>query len=208
MKVLYDAANKFKKSYYEDQDVVRLEEVESLLKTTNGKLYRLRLIENEIKQYNEQVDQAVDSLLPLDYLINQFQQVLLYDETRILIDELSRSLQSIKKNNANHQKRILPADFQQRYDELTAQKTQLSAEMEALKRIKSQKLDFAKYESIVALYNELRYLKPAENKYIGDEALQKLQNEYKELCEIYERLSIENKKCVNRLNEIILEYYK
>ena len=140
MKVLYDAANKFKKSYYEDQDVVRLEEVESLLKTTNGKLYRLRLIENEIKQYNEQVDQAVDSLLPLDYLINQFQQVLLYDETRILIDELSRSLQSIKKNNANHQKRILPADFQQRYDELTAQKTQLSAEMEALKRINLRNL--------------------------------------------------------------------
>ena len=207
MKVLYDAAKKFKKSYYEDQDIVRLEEVETLLKTTNGKLYRLRLIENEIKQYNEQVGQAVDSLLPLDYLINQFQQVLLYDETRILIDELSRSLQSIKKNNANHQKRILPADFQQRYDELTAQKIQLSAEKEALKRIKSQKLDFAKYESIVALYNELRYLKPAENKYIGDEALQKLQNEYKELCETYERLSIENKKCVNRLNEIILEYY-
>lgn len=205
MKVLYDAANKFKKSYYEDQDVVRLEEVETLLKTTNGKIYRLRLIENEIKKYNEQVGQAVDSLLPLDYLKNQFQQVLLYDETRILIDELSKSLQSIKKNNANHQKRILPADFQQRYDELTAQKIQLSAEKEALKRIKSQKLDFAKYESIVALYNELRYLKPAENKYIGDEALQKLQNEYKELCEIYERLSIENKKCVNRLNEIILE---
>lgn len=207
MKVLYDAANKFKKSYYEDQDVVRLEEVETLLKTTNRKLYRLRLIENEIKQYNEQVDQAVDSLLPLDYLKNQFQQVLLYDETRILIDELSRSLQSIKKNNANHQKRILPADFQQRYDELTAQKIQLSAEKEALKRMKSQKLDFAKYESIVALYNELRYLKPAENKYIGDEALQKLQKKYEEICETYERLGIENKKCVNRLNEIILEYY-
>lgn len=178
MKVLYDAAKKFKKSYYEDQDVVRLEEVETLLKTTNGKLYRLHLIENEIKQSNEHVDQAVDSLLPLDYLKNQFQQVLLYDETRILIDELSRSLQSIKKNNANHQKRILPADFQQRYDELTAHKIQLSAEKEALKRMKSQKLDFAKYESIVALYNELRYLKPAENKYIGDEALQKLQKKY------------------------------
>ena len=122
MKVLYDAANKFKKSYYEDQDIVRLEEVETLLRTTNGKLCRLRLIEKEIKQYNEQVGQAVDSLLPLDYLKKQFQQVLLYDETRILIDELSKSLQSIKKNNANHQKRILPADFQQRYDELTAKK--------------------------------------------------------------------------------------
>lgn len=207
IKILYGFISKFKYTYNSDFDVVKLEEVNSAINKTKRKLYRLRLIADEIEKYNEEIDRDSDSLLPLKYLKDQFQQVLLYDETRILIEELSKSLKSIKLSMASRQKRLLPADYQNRYDELTNQMSHLLAEKKRLKEIEVKKLDFDKYENVVALQNELRNLKPIDYRYIGDEALLKLQKELDGITCQYESLRYNDSQCVNRLNDIILEFY-
>lgn len=202
------AIDDFKKGYEADADRAILEDVNLSVRKLKGALNRLNKLKHEITTYNKRLDEDHDSLLPIDYLKNEFSQVLIYDETHLLIDELTTVLSQVKEGRKKTERQSLPVDFQQRMEDITAQLKIKEQERDRLQSLCSQRIDLEWFQSVVSLKSEVCDLKRAESSYIGDTGLAALEDDCVKATLQFDKIHNENEKCVDKLNRLILEFYQ
>lgn len=205
---LNEAILKFRKGYESDMDRARLDDVKLSIQKLRADLSRMNRLKREVDMYNKRIDEDKDSLLPIEHLKKEFCQVLLYDETHLLVSELTKALNKVKKCRKYAERQSLPDEFQQRLDGINTRLSQLVQERDRLQHIASQRLDLSWYESVVALKNEVCHLKCPQNEYIGDKAFMEMKENLAMATSEYEKAHNENIKCIDALNQLMLEYYQ
>lgn len=205
---LNEAILKFRKGYESDMDRTRLDDVKMSIQKLRADLSRMNRLKREVDIYNKRIDEDTDSLLPIEYLKKEFSQVLLYDETNLLVNELTKVLNQVKSSRKKAERQSFPYEYQQRLDDINTKMLQLIHERDRLQRIASQHLDLGWYESVVALKSDVCHLKYPQNEYVGDKAFVEMKENLALAISEYEKTHNENIKRIDALNQFMLEYYQ
>lgn len=182
-----------------------LDELTKKRKTLLAQIAQYNSLKREYERYQTLSQDQGDSLIPLDFLNKHIEEVLDYEDTKLLVLSLRDSLQKIKETSL--QKVELPVNFEQHYKELTAQRQAIDAKISQMDRLSKNAGSVRWMHEVVKLRVEFENLKEPKFKGLTDSAYINLQDEVNALNDQISRF-ISNKVDVeNGLDEAINKYY-
>lgn len=182
-----------------------LDELMKKRKTLDAQIAQYNSLRREYERYQTLSQDQGDSLIPLDFLNKHIEEVLDYEDTKLLVLSLRDSLQEIKETSL--QKVELPVNFKQHYKELTAQRQAIDAKISQMDRLSKNAGSVRWMHEVVKLRVEFENLKEPKFKGLTDSAYINLQDEVNALNDQISRF-ISNKVDVeNGLDEAIYKYY-
>ena len=182
-----------------------LDELTKKRKTLLAQIAQYNSLKREYERYQTLSQDQGDSLIPLDFLNKHIEEVLDYEDTKLLVLSLRDSLQEIKETSL--QKVELPVNFEQHYKELTAQRQAIDAKISQMDRLSKNAGSVRWMHEVVKLRVEFENLKEPKFKGLTDSAYINLQDEVNALNDQISRF-ISNKVDVeNGLDEAINKYY-
>lgn len=197
--------NKFEQ-YSDNNKIMKdLDELTKKRKTLVAQIAQYNSLKREYERYQTLSQDQGDSLIPLDFLNKHIEEVLDYEDTKLLVLSLRDSLQEIKETSL--QKVELPVNFEQHYKELTAQRQAIDAKISQMDRLSKNAGSVRWMHEVVKLRVEFENLKEPKFKGLTDSAYINLQDEVNALNDQISRF-ISNKADVeNGLDEAINKYY-
>ena len=182
-----------------------LDELTKKRKTLLAQIAQYNSLKREYERYQTLSQDQGDSLIPLDFLNKHIEEVLDYEDTKLLVLSLRDSLQEIKETSL--QKVELPVNFEQHYKELTAQRQAIDAKISQMDRLSKNAGSVRWMHEVVKLRVEFENLMEPKFKGLTDSAYINLQDEVNALNDQISRF-ISNKVDVeNGLDEAINKYY-
>ena len=182
-----------------------LDELTKKRKTLLAQIAQYNSLKREYERYQTLSQDQGDSLIPLDFLNKHIEEVLDYEDTKLLVLSLRDSLQEIKETSL--QKVELPVNFEQHYKELTVQRQAIDAKISQMDRLSKNAGSVRWMHEVVKLRVEFENLKEPKFKGLTDSAYINLQDEVNALNDQISRF-ISNKVDVeNGLDEAINKYY-
>ena len=182
-----------------------LDELRKKQKTLIAQIAQYNSLKREYVRYQALSQDQGDSLIPLDFLNKHIEEVLDYEDTKLLVQSLRDSLQEIKDTSL--QKVELPENFEQHYKELIAQRQVIDAKISQMDRLSKNAENVRWMHEAVKLRVEFENLKEPKFKGLTDSAYINLQDEVNALNDQISRF-ISNKADVeNGLDETINKYY-
>ena len=182
-----------------------LDELTKKRKTLLAQIAQYNSLKREYERYQTLSQDQGDSLIPLDFLNKHIEEVLDYEDTKLLVLSLRDSLQEIKETSL--QKVELPVNFEQHYKELTAQRQAIDAKISQMDRLSKNAGSVRWMHEVVKLRVEFENLMEPKFKGLTDSAYINLQDEVNALNDQISRF-ISNKVDVeNCLDEAINKYY-
>lgn len=182
-----------------------LDELTKKRKTLLAQIAQYNSLKREYERYQTLSQDQGDSLIPLDFLNKHIEEVLDYEDTKLLVLSLRDSLQEIKETSL--QKVELPVNFEQHYKELTAQRQAIDAKISQMDRLSKNAGSVRWMHEVVKLRVEFENLMEPKFKGLTDSAYINLQDEINALNDQISRF-ISNKVDVeNGLDEAINKYY-
>lgn len=147
----------------------------------------------------------MDRLYPLDFLNKHIEEVLDYEDTKLLVQSLRDSLQEIKETSL--QKVELPENFEQHYKELIAQRQIIDAKISRMDRLSKNAENVRWMHEAVKLRVEFENLKEPKFKGLTDSEYINLQDEVNALNDQISRFISNKSEMENELDETINKYY-
>lgn len=182
-----------------------LDELTKKRKILVAQIAQYNSLKREYVRYQTLSQDQGDSLIPLDFLNKHIEEVLDYEDTKLLVLSLRDSLQKIKETSL--QKVGLPVNFEQHYKELIAQRQAIEAKISQMDRLSKNAGSVRWMHEVVKLRVEFENLKEPKFKGLIDSAYINLQDEVNALNDQISRF-ISNKADVeNGLDEAINKYY-
>ena len=182
-----------------------LDELTKKRKTLVAQIAQYNSLKREYERYQTLSQDQGDSLIPIDFLNKHIEEVLDYEDTKLLVLSLRDTLQKIKETSL--QKVELPVNFEQHYKELTAQRQAIDAKISQMDRLSKNAGSVRWMHEVVKLRVEFENLKEPKFKGLTDSAYINLQDEVNALNDQISRF-ISNKVDVeNGLDEAINKYY-
>lgn len=186
-------------------------ELEELTKRKNSLKYQIRNIENfkkEYTTYRKNLNNYKDSLLPIEYIKENFTEVFQSYETKVLLDSLAESLINIK--NSYSPNKLEPFEFSDRLSNLNKEMQEVSNRIEQLSEIKKPfETEASKYIAVGEVRSELKSLvdrrKPQLK--LDSKRINELTEERQRLIQITNDTSDEEMKMRQRLNDSIQRNY-
>lgn len=192
--------------YSDNNKIIKdLDELTKKRKTLVAQIAQYNSLKREYERYQTLSQDQGDSLIPMDFLNKHIEEVLDYEDTKLLVLSLRDSLQKIKETSL--QKVELPVNFEQHYKELTARRQAIDAKISQMDRLSKNAGSVRWMHEVVKLRVEFENLKEPKFKGLTDSAYINLQDEVNALNDQISRF-ISNKVDVeNGLDEAINKYY-
>lgn len=190
---------------------VLFKELEELTKRKNSLKYQIRNIENfkkEYTTYRKNLNNYKDSLLPIEYIKENFTEVFQSYETKVLLDSLAESLYNIK--NSYSPNKLEPFEFSDRLAALNKEIQEISSRIDQLSDIKKPfDTEARKYITVGEIKSELNSLinKRKTPILLDNKRINELNDEKQRLTQITKDSSDEEMKMRQRLNDSIQRNY-
>lgn len=205
LKIIKAGLQNYKRYCDDDKVVAELAELKKKRRNLTTQINKYKGLKNEYERYQKTAISQDDSLVPLTFLNEHIEDVLEYDETRLLVQSLQNSLQKIKQ--IKERKMELPENFEQRYQTLLKQRQETETKISKLNSLTRRSEDVRWMHDAVKLMFDLEKLKKpifkgiSEADYINlSDAVTNLQNEISRF--------ISNKsEVMNALDTSINRYY-
>ena len=193
--------------FFDEQANRRRNELTAELQDLSERLGYYESLEKEYKSYLDRLKRQSDSLVPLDYLKKHVGELLYYQETGLLIKELSEAWQSIKDSYTPEVK--LPDDFEMRRTELKKRQRELSQEIKKLNPYQPDKRDMRWVSKAVLLANRIeKELAVTPKQTVTDEKLVECSQNITSINERLIRLRAKNDNAIGSLNNAIWKFFK
>lgn len=193
--------------FKDEQANLRRNEMMRELLDVNEKLGYYTSLEREYKTYMDRLKRQSDSLVPLEYVKNHLSELLNYQETGLLIKELSEAWQSIKSSyNAEIR---LPDDFESRKNELLKQQRNLKEEIKKLNPYQPDKKDVMWLSRVVLLADRMeKELAKVPKRTVTDEMIVKNSQDIVSANDKLIMLRAKNSGALSSLNDSIWKYFR
>ena len=162
-------------------------------------------LKNEYKRYQENVKSQSDSLVPLDYLYAHIEEVLDYEDTKLLVESLKDSLRKVKE--AKNQKIELPENFEQHYQNLVEQKRAIDTKIAQMGQLSLNAESVSWMHKALKLKMDFENLKVPQFKGLSDSDYIDLQNQVVSLKDQLSRFISNNNEIEGKLDDAINKYY-
>lgn len=192
---------------YSDNDKIikELDDLNGKRKMLSVQIAKYNSLKREYERYQNLSKEQVDSLVPLDFLNKHIEEVLDYEDTKLLVQSLRDSLQKIKKTC--EQKVELPENFEQHYKVLIEQRQVVDAKISRMGRLMKSAESVRWMHEVVKLRVDFENLKEPKFKGLTNPEYINLQDEVNALNDKILRF-ISNKSGLEAsLDEAINKYY-
>ena len=162
-------------------------------------------LKNEYKRYQENVKSQSDSLVPLDYLYAHIEEVLDYEDTKLLVESLKDSLRKVKE--AKNQKIELPENFEQCYQNLVEQKQTIDSKIAQMGKLSQNAASVRWMHEALKLRMDFENLKVPQFKGLSDSDYIDLQNQVVSLKDQLSRFISNKNEIEGKLDDAINKYY-
>lgn len=174
-------------------------------KTLTAKIAKYNSLKNEYARCQKIANSQRDSLAPLDYLNDHIEEVLDYEDTRLLVNSLRDSLRMVKEIG-NHNVE-LPADFERHYQNLIAKKQAVDAQISKMNHLSRSAESVMWMHEAVKLRVDLENLKEPKFKGLADAAYEDLKTDVANKKDKLDRLSSNRSSIEQKLDDAIDRYY-
>lgn len=174
-------------------------------KTLTAKIAKYNSLKNEYARYQKIAKSQSDSLVPIDYLKNHLEEVLDYEDTRLLVESLRDSL--CKTRDIENQKIELPENFERHYQELVAKKQAVDAKISHVNKLSRNAESVKWMHDAVKLRVDFENLKEPKFKGLSDAAYEDLKTDVENLKDQLDRLSSNRSSIEQELDAAINKYY-
>lgn len=162
-------------------------------------------LKKEYKRYQENAKSQSDSLVPLNYLYAHIEEVLDYEDTKLLVESLKDSLRKVKE--AKNQKIELPENFEQHYQKLVEQKQSIDSKIAQMGRLSQNAESVSWMHRALKLRLNLENLKVPQFKGLSQSDYIDLQNHVVSLKDQLSRFISNKNEIEGKLDDAINKYY-
>ena len=202
LKAAIEEFNRIKRSYAKLKELAQLSDQQRRLKEEIDSYRKLRYEYNRAIRYAKKVE---DSLTPIEYLEKHLNQQVMSEESIAVFKSLQTAFTSAKKNTLKPDE--LPKDFEENLQKKKAEYEAISATIRENQSAIDMVFDPNRLVKLVNLVELVRKLQPVHEKYIGNEALNKLKEQFAKVARDYELVSLENKMVREQFLLDVKSYY-
>ena len=177
---------------YSDNDKIMkdLDALKEKRKTLTAQIAKYNSLKREYERYQNLSKEQGDSLVPLNFLNKHIEEVLDYEDTKLLVQNLRDSLLKIKETC--EQKIELPENFEQYYKDLIAQKQAVDSKITQMDKLSKNAASVRWMHEVVKLKVDFENLKEPKFKGLTESEYINLQDEVNDLSDKISRF-ISNK---------------
>lgn len=192
---------------YSDNDKIMkdLDALKEKRKTLTAQIAKYNSLKREYMRYQDISQDQGDSLVPLDFLNKHIEEVLDYEDTKLLVQSLRDSLRKIKKTC--DQKVELPENFEQHYKELIKQRQVVDSKITRMDTLSKNSASVRWMHEAVKLKIEFENLKEPKSKGLMDSEYINLQDEVNDLSDKISRFISNKSEIEAGLDDAINKYY-
>ena len=196
---------KFEQYSDNNQIIKDLDDLKNKRRKLNAQIAKYNSLKREYKRYQALSQDQCDSLLPLDYLNKHIEEVLDYEDTKLLVRSLRDSLQKIK--DTSNRKVELPENFEQHYNDLIGQRQAIDAKISQMDRLSKNAESVRWMHEALKLRVEFENLKEPKFKGLTDPEYINLRDEVNALNDQISRFISNKSEVGNGLDDTINTYY-
>ena len=192
---------------YSDNDKIMkdLDALKEKRKTLTAQIAKYNSLKREYERYQNLSKEQGDSLVPLNFLNKHIEEVLDYEDTKLLVQNLRDSLLKIKETC--EQKIELPENFEQHYKDLIAQKQAVDSKIARMDKLSKNTASVRWMHEAVKLRVEFENLKEPKFKGLTDSEYINLQDEVNDLSDKISRFISNKSEIEAGLDDAINKYY-
>lgn len=192
---------------YSDNDKIMkdLDALKEKRKTLTAQIAKYNSLKREYMRYQDISQDQGDSLVPLDFLNKHIEEVLDYEDTKLLVQSLRDSLRKIKETC--DQKVELPENFEQHYKELIEQRQVVDSKITRMDTLSKNSASVRWMHEAVKLKIEFENLKEPKSKGLMDSEYINLQDEVNDLSDKISRFISNKSEIEAGLDDAINKYY-
>lgn len=190
LRIVKQGLQKFEQYSDNDKIMKDLDALKEKRKTLTAQIAKYNSLKREYERYQNLSKEQGDSLVPLNFLNKHIEEVLDYEDTKLLVQNLRDSLLKIKETC--DQKIELPENFEQHYKDLIAQKQAVDSKIARMDKLSKNTASVRWMHEAVKLRVEFENLKEPKFKGLTDSEYINLQDEVNDLSDKISRF-ISNK---------------
>lgn len=203
--IIKDALQNFER--YSDSSKV-MHELDDLKKRSKNlaiQIAKYNSLKNEYKRYQKNAKSQSDSLAPLDYLEAHIEEVLDFEDTKLLVESLKDSLCKVRETEI--QKIELPENFEQYYLKLVEQKQTVDSKIARMGKFFQNAGSVKWMHEALKLKIAFENLKVPKFNGLSESAYIDLQDQVGYLKDQLSRFISNKKEIENKLDDAINKYY-
>lgn len=192
---------------YSDNDKIMkdLDALKEKRKTLTAQIAKYNSLKREYMRYQDISQDQGDSLVPLDFLNKHIEEVLDYEDTKLLVQSLRDSLRKIKETC--DQKVELPENFEQHYKELIEQRQVVDSKITRMDTLSKNSASVRWMHEAVKLKIEFENLKEPKSKGLTESEYINLQDAVNDLSDKISRFISNKSEIEAGLDDAINKYY-
>lgn len=192
---------------YSDNDKIMkdLDALKEKRKTLTAQIAKYNSLKREYERYQNLSKEQGDSLVPLNFLNKHIEEVLDYEDTKLLVQNLRDSLLKIKETC--EQKIELPENFEQYYKDLIAQKQAVDSKITQMDKLSKNAASVRWMHEVVKLKVDFENLKEPKFKGLTESEYINLQDEVNDLSDKISRFISNKSEIEAGLDDAINKYY-
>lgn len=165
----------------------------------------IQKLKKEFEDYQKFLQESADSLMPIQYLTDHLDEVLLHDETKDLLSALSKSLVEIKKESA--EKKLSTSDLISREAQLNSQLESLKIKINEVSLVEKNLNDFTWLYSFIELKHLLDKVGYPRDMSKYETEFASINEKILEVKDLLHEQRLLNKQRMDSLNEYVNIYY-
>ena len=168
-------------------------------------LEKCNSLRDDIVRYNEYIDQVEDSLMPIDFITKHLDDVIYYEDTRRLIENLQVTLENVRKDGRH--KKSVPDDLLAQIDKYKLEYQQINKEIEKQNVLQRKSMDVDWLIKLIQLKHTYETMSKPQRSIMSDADYISLDQEIKSVKRQLELLVTNKDERLSALNNTIKDYF-
>lgn len=195
----------YDKVYNSKEQFKQISELRKKRTIIKRNLEKCNSLRDDIVRYNEYIDQVEDSLLPIDFITKHLDDVVYYEDTRRLIENLKATLENVRKNGRH--KKAVPEDLLAQIERYQLEYQKINNEFKKQNVLLRKSMDVDWLMKLIQLKHTYETMSKPQRAIMSDAEYINLEQEIKNVQQQLEQLVTNKDEKLSALNNRIKDYF-
>lgn len=195
----------YDKVYNSKEQIKQISELRKKRTIIKRNLEKCNSLRDDIVRYNEYIDQVEDSLLPIDFITKHLDDVVYYEDTRRLIENLKATLENVRKNGRH--KKAVPEDLLAQIERYQLEYQKINNEFKKQNVLLRKSMDVDWLMKLIQLKHTYETMSKPQRAIMSDAEYINLEQEIKNVQQQLEQLVTNKDERLSALNNRIKDYF-
>lgn len=199
------ALDLYDKVYNSKEQFSQIKELKLQRSVIKRSLDKCKCLKDDIMRYNEYIDQVEDSLLPIEFINNHLDDVVYYEDTRRLIENLKDTLEDVRSNG--RKKKQIPEDLLAQIEKYELEYLLITSEIKKQDNIAKKSMNVEWLYQLIQLKHAYETIPKPHRAIMDDAKYIELEQELKSAQSQLDKIVTNKEERLRELNDVIKDYF-